>query len=120
LAYQRKPPHLTCAFEVGPDGVMGSPLEGIEHTGLRRVDVSGFHVSALRTSVIKKLRDAGIRQYFGGFENKVGEDFAFCLNLQKVGVQVHVDTELIAGHLGSAILVDEAYKRSWQASQARG
>lgn len=118
LAYQRRPPHLTCAFEIGEDGMMGVALEGIEHTGLRRVDVSGFHCSIMRTSVIKKLRDAGIRQYFGGFDNKVGEDFAFCFHLKKVGVLVHLDTELIAGHIGSAIEVNEAYKREWSARRA--
>lgn len=117
LAYQRKPPHGACIFEVGPDGVMGGHLEGWEHTGLRKVDVSGYHCSVLRTSVIKKLRDAGIRQYFGGFENKVGEDFAFSLNLKKIGVQVYCDTELISGHLGAAIHVDETYKRSFAVGQ---
>lgn len=113
VAYQRKPPHLTCVFEVGPDGLLGAPMEGIEHTGLRRADISGFHCSVLHTSVIKKLRDAGIRQYFGGFENKVGEDFAFCLNLKKIGIPLYVDTDLISGHIGSAIVVDEAYKRAF-------
>lgn len=115
LAYQRKPPHLTCAFEVEENGIMGNPMDNVEHTGLRRVDVSGFHCSIMRTSVIKKLRDAGIRQYYGGFDNKVGEDFAMCLNLKKVGVLVHLDTELIAGHIGSAIVVDEAYKKRFKA-----
>lgn len=119
LAYQRKVPHAACAFEVGEDGLLGRPLENIEHTGLRRVDVSGFHCSILRTSIIKKLRDAGIRQYFGGFENKVGEDFAFCLNLKKVGVLVHCDTEMISGHIGSSVVVDEAYKKGYLASQVR-
>lgn len=77
LAYQRKPPHLTCCFEKGEDGLLGTPMEDIEHTGLRRVDISGFHCSIMHTSVIKKMRDAGIRQYWGGFDNKLGEDFAF-------------------------------------------
>jgi GT2 family glycosyltransferase len=111
LAYQRKPPHGICAFEVGDDGLMGKPLEGIEHTGLRKADVSGYHCSILKTSVIQKLRDAGIKQYFGGFENKVGEDFAFSLNLKKTGIQLYVDTDLIAGHIGESIVVDEDYKK---------
>lgn len=129
LAYQRKPPYFTCAFEQGEDGLMGQPMEGIEHTGLRRVDVSGFHCSVLRTSVIKKLRDGikdsdgkvlvpGTRQYFGGFENKLGEDFAFCINLKKIGVPVYCDTELIAGHIGAATVVDETYKQLNKAGRA--
>lgn len=119
LAYQRKPPHLTCAFEIGADGLLGTPLEGVEHTGLRRVDVSGFHCSIMRTDVIKKMREAGIKQYFGGFDNKVGEDFAFSLNAKKLGIQIHLDTELVSGHIGSSIVVDEAYKQSWKAQGGR-
>jgi GT2 family glycosyltransferase len=119
LAYQRKPPHLTCTFEVGDDGLLGKPLEGIEHTGLRRVDVSGFHCSIIRASVFKKLRAAGIKQYYGGFDNKVGEDFAMCLNLKKIGVQMYCDTELISGHIGASIVVDEAYKKSFLAQGGR-
>lgn len=119
LAYQRKPPHLTCVFELGDDGVLGRPMEGVEHTGLRKVDVSGFHCSAIKTSVIKKMRAAGIKQYFGGFENKVGEDFAFCLNMKKVGIPLYCDTDLISGHIGSAIIVDEQYKKDFVAAQGK-
>lgn len=129
LAYQRKPPHLPCIFEVGDDGMLGRPMEGIEHTGLRKVDVSGYHCSILNTSVIKKLREGlknpdgterlkGTRQYFGGFENKVGEDFAFSLNLKKYEIPLYCDTELISGHIGSPIVVDENYKRSYEAQKA--
>jgi len=128
LAYQRKIPHSICAFEIGEDGLMGRPMEGIEHTGLRKVDISGFHCSIMRTSVIKRLRDGtkdaegkvlvpGTRQYFGGFENKLGEDFAFSLNLKKIGVQIYCDTELISGHIGSETVVDEAYKKAYLAGQ---
>jgi hypothetical protein len=102
-------------FELGEDGLLGSPMENIEHTGLRKVDISGFHCSIVKTTVIKKMRAAGIKQYFGGFENKVGEDFAFALHCKKVGVQVYCDTELISGHIGSAVVVDEAYKREFVA-----
>lgn len=119
LAYQRKPPHLPCIFEIGEDGLLGKPLEGIEHTGLRRVDVSGYHCSILSTNVIRKLREAGIKQYFGGFDNKVGEDFAFSLNCKKIGQSIYCDTDLISGHIGDPIVVDEEYRRKWIASQPR-
>ncbi len=129
LAYQRRPPYLACAYDTEPGGMMGVPLETIEHTGLRKVDVSGFHCSMIKTSIIKKLRDGtkdadgkvvvpGTRAYFGGFEEKVGEDFAFCLNLRKLGIPVYVDTDHIAGHIGSAIVVDEAYKKAFREGRA--
>lgn len=117
LAYQRKPPHFPCIFEVGEDGLLGKPMLGVENTGLRRVDVSGYHCSIMKTSVIRKMREAGIRQYYGGFDNKVGEDFAFSLNCKKVGVLIHCDTNLISGHIGSSILVDEKYVQAFNAGR---
>lgn len=128
VAYQRKPPHLPCCYEIGEGGLLGAPMEGIEHTGLRRVDVTGMHCSIMKTSVIRRLREGtkkpdgsvdvpGIRQYFGGFDNKVGEDFAFCLNLKKIGIPVYVDSDFIAGHIGSEIIVDEHYKQEFMAGR---
>lgn len=128
LAYQRKPPHAACVFEVGDDGILGRPMEGIERTGLRKVDISGYHCSALKTSVIQKMRDGikdaegkvivpGTRQYFGGFDGKVGEDFCFSLLLKKYGIPLYCDTDLISGHIGSAIVVDEAYKKAYVAGK---
>ena len=131
LAYQRKPPHLPCVFELGEDDTgkrtnLGAPMEGIEHTGLRRVDVSGFHCSIMRTSVIKKMRAGiidekgaivvpGTRQYYGGFDNQMGEDFAFSLNLKKYGIELYCDTNLISGHIGAEVVVDEEYRKRWKA-----
>lgn len=131
LAYQRKPPHLPCVFELGDanekgERLMGAPMDGIEKTGMRRVDISGYHCSIIRTSVFKRLRDGlkddkgnvtvpGTRQYYGGFDNKVGEDFAFSLNCKKLGIQIYCDTNIISGHIGSSIVVDEEYKRRFKA-----
>lgn len=126
LAYQRGPPHATCVYELvdqkDPTKLNGMPMEGIERTGIRKVDVSGLHVSAIRTSVFKRMLDfrssdhkEGIQQFYGGYENKVGEDFAFCHNLRKIGVALHCNTDLITGHIGSSIVVDEKYKREWVA-----
>ena len=119
LAYQRKPPHFPCIFKLGEDTVLGAPMEGIEHTGLRQVDVSGFHCSVIKTSVIKKMQAAGITQFFGGFENRVGEDFAFSLNMKKLGIPLYCDTDLISGHIGDPIVVDYEYKKSYDASRPK-
>lgn len=131
LAYGRGAPHLPCVFELvdreDPEKLYGVPMEGIEHTGIRQVDISGLHCSAYRTSILKKLlkyreKDEkgvekypdGIRQFFGGYENKMGEDFAFCHNLRKIGVKIYCDTDLISGHIGSSIVVDEQYRANWK------
>jgi GT2 family glycosyltransferase len=117
LAYQRKPPYMSCAFEFAGDGLSGVHMEGIEHSGLRRVDISGFHCSMIKTSVFKKLRDGGVKAFYGGFD-KVGEDFAMCQNLKKIGVPVYCDTDLISGHIGDPIVVDEGYKAAHKAGRA--
>lgn len=125
LAYQRKPPHWSCVFEVGEDGMLGAAMEGIENTGLRRVDVSGYHVSMVKTSVIRRLREGikdadgkvivpGITKYFGSFSDVVGEDFNFSLSCKKIGIQVHCDTSLIVGHIASSIPIDHDYKVRYQ------
>lgn len=136
LAYQRKKPYATVVYELDGDKfkegrLVGNHMEGIEHTGLRKVDVSGFHVSALRLSVIKKMhayreKDAagvekfpnGIREYFGGFD-KAGEDFNFCGNLKKIGEPLYVDTDLISGHIAEPFVIDEAYKAAFNAGRAQ-
>lgn len=138
LAYGRRKPYPAVAYMLDEDALarghtMGNNMEGIERTGLRKVDVSGFHVSAIRVpEVIKAFHSfrekgadgvtekypEGIRQYYGGFDNKLGEDFAMCLNLRKVGIPVYVDTDLIAGHIASPHIVGEDYKQWFQQGKA--
>ncbi len=132
LAYQRAPPYATVAYELAPDavdkdgnvtvtkeGLMSRVLDNLESTGLRKVDVTGFHCSAIRTSVFKKLLDAGIKQFYGGFENKLGEDFAFCMNLRKIGMPIHLDTDFVSGHIGDNVVIDRQYKADFKAGRAR-
>lgn len=40
------------------------------------------------------------------------------LNLRAIGVPVYVDTDLISGHLGSAVHIDEAYKKAFKEGRA--
>lgn len=126
LAYQRKPPHATCVFEVPEGQLLAAPLEGIEHTGLRRVDSSGLHVALVSREAVERMRAGtkaadgtvlvpGTRAYCGTFADKVGEDLAFALSLRAVGIPLYCDTDLIAGHTGDPITVDEAYKRAFVA-----
>lgn len=120
LAYQRRPPYLPCIYErVSEDSVNGNPLHGWEHTGLRRVDISGFHCSMIKTSVFKKLRAAKITDYYGGFDLKCGEDFAVCHRLKQIGVPVFCDTDLISGHIASGPIIDENYKRLYTEGKAQ-
>jgi GT2 family glycosyltransferase len=114
LAFQRLVPYGPCIFETDAEG-KGRMLEGYERTGLRQVDASGMHCAMIKTTVIKKLREAGTLNYFGGFENKFGEDIAFSANLKKLGIPMYCDTDFVAGHIGSNIVVDEAFRNDWVA-----
>lgn len=126
LAYQRKPPYLPCVYErTSQDAVVGNPMENLEQTGLRKVDISGFHVSALRLSVIRKMRDyrstkfpAGITEYWGGWE-RAGEDFCFCRNLVEIGVPLYCDTDIIVGHIGEEPVIDQNYRRLYRDGKAQ-
>lgn len=114
LAYQRLVPYNPCIFETDLEG-KGRVLEGYERSGLRQVGASGLHCAMLRTSAIRKLREKGVMNYFGGFENKFGEDIAFSANLKKIDVPIYCDTDFVAGHIGSNIVVDEVYRNDWLA-----
>lgn len=130
LAYQRKPPYAAVAYELDPElfakgETVGRNVEGLERTGLRKMDVSGFHVSALRLSVIKKMREHrcekhpnGIRQYWGGFE-KMGEDFAFATNLKHLDIPLYIDTDLVSGHIASPHVIGADYKAWFQQGKAQ-
>lgn len=119
LAYMRKKPHSPCIFADGDDGqLLATPIYDAERTGLRRVARTGLHVALIRTSVFRKMREAGIRTYFGGWDGKVGEDMAFSLNCRKVGVPVYCDTDLVATHWGDAEAIDEAYVKAYRMATA--
>lgn len=130
LAYQRKAPYLTVAYDLDMNqlekGVLHGTMmgENLEHTGLCKVDVTGFHTSAIRMSVIKKMRahrcekhPDGIKEYWGGFQRS-GEDFQWAANCKHIGVQLYLDTNLVAGHIAESPVVDEAYKAAFKAGRA--
>lgn len=119
LAYQRMEPHGTVAYEFSAELKGPVHLEGIEHTGLRKVDGTGMHVVCIKTSVFAQMKEKGIELMYGGFDNKFGEDFAFCAHLQEVGIQAYVDTDLITGHIGDPRVVDEAYKKAYEERKRR-
>jgi GT2 family glycosyltransferase len=112
LAYQRFPPYQPCIFDTNEEG-MGRPVEGVESTGLREIGASGLHCAMIRVPLIKRMREAKISHFFGGFENKFGEDIAFSANVKKVNGKIYCDTDFIAGHIGSPIVVNDAFRKDW-------
>lgn len=108
LAYGRRPPFKTCVYS-SPNHEM----KGIEHTGLRRVDLSGFAVSLIKIDVFRRLQSRGVCRWWGNF-NETGEDFYFSKVLADAGEPLHVDTDLIVGHIGDPTVIDEKFKKEWE------
>lgn len=125
LAYRRqtdqrdptRADHQSCAFKWGkPDQegtVLAFPLEGVEHTGLQRVDAIGFGMTAVRMDVFRGLAEKRMRPFFE-FTQKFGEDIGFCAKAGEAGYEIWCDTDLVLGHLGDPILVDEEYVAKWR------
>lgn len=131
----RQADHTSCVFRWGDpndpeDGVMS--VDGLEHTGLHRVDAIGFGMVAIKVEVLRglqraiKAKDLVITRDPTKYDNaervsrmfdfaKLGEDIGFCAKASRLGYEVWLDTDLILGHLGDPVNVDEAYVRRWRA-----
>ncbi len=48
-----------------------------------------------------------------------GEDVLFCYNARKVGAQVFMDTSVKLGHIGPAMIIDEAYAKDYWATKEK-
>jgi GT2 family glycosyltransferase len=118
LAYQRKEPYHTCLFDwidikTAPEGGSFQSLNNIENTGLRKIAASGSACVLVSTEIFKKTKDK--RPWFS---NKVfGEDMAFCKLATDNGYQIYGDTDLIIGHIGDPIVVDEAHVARYKMRQ---
>ena len=153
-----------------PEG--GPPLEGIEHSGLRKIGWAGCAAVLIKTSVFKKLDEHPVTKdkpwwaydaaqedtwarfrwavrgtstlselgldtpakkerlfalieqshagnaFFG--REPVGEDFWFYKQARLAGIEAFADTDVIVGHLGDTIAVDEQVKQRWKAAQKHG
>lgn len=129
LAYQRRAPYAPCIFEwkgvpsgkLDKDKVGGmyEHLNGTENGGLRRIDGCGSACVLVNMDVYRQLDKAGARPFY---DNKsFGEDLYFCrqCNLADPEIKIYCDTDLIIGHLGEPVIVDEAHVAQWKAFQAQ-
>lgn len=126
LAYRRstnqrdptRADHRSCAFRwVDPvEKKLADTIEGFEHTGLQRVDAIGFGMTAVKLDVIRAMKAAGLKALFEFYTR--GEDIDFCAKATDLGAEVWCDTDLILGHIGDPVIVDEQYVQRWKAEAA--
>lgn len=132
IVYGRVPPYNACIFkyvspgdkpgEEGKDSLRDGYLNmnGIERRGLQRVDAVGFGMVVMKVKALHKLRKIvdKKKKNKGLFPfARYGEDLSFCQIANKNGVETWADTDLIIGHLGSPPVIDEAFKKKWEAAK---
>lgn len=114
LAYKRRPPHGTVAYSWRKEGEGYLDLNGIEHTGLVKVDAVGFGGVLIKVDVLRAMT----KPLFD-FNAKFGEDLGFCKKAQdEAKAEIYVDTELVMAHMGDPIRVDEGYVKAYRQAQA--
>jgi len=134
IAYQRREPYAPCIFEWNdlPEGTPNVAKKDVveaggyydhmhdcEHSGLRRIDGCGSACVLVETEVYRKLNAAGKRPWYS---NKAfGEDLHFTrlCNLAEPEIKIYADTDLIIGHIGEPVIVDEAHVARWKAHKAQ-
>lgn len=150
VVYQRHEPYLSCVFRFAKEPkdwkLHKSPsmrrkdlvesgqvvnLEGIEHTGLRKVDSIGMGAILIQTDALKQLSDWIEKhpedarftsdtscKFFGDF-SCIGEDLFFASLCHAAGVPIYCDTDLVVPHLGGPVVVDEQHKKNYLAGVAK-
>lgn len=130
IAYQRREPYSPCIFEwvdleeheskvakkdVADVGGYYNHMHDCERSGLRKIDGCGSACVLVDVDVYRKLTEAGKRP---AYSNKnFGEDLFFCrlLNKMEPPIKIYADTDLIIGHIGDPVIVDEAHVARYKA-----
>lgn len=93
-----------------------SSIEGLENTGLRRVDAVGFGMVCMKVEALKRIKrelkkkdEKAVLYPFADF----GEDMSFCQLANANGAQVWCDSNCIIGHLGEQQLIDFNFKQKF-------
>lgn len=118
-----------------------------EHTGLRRVGATGFGLVLIEVAVFERLathfvdgyeragldmshetpadrlarRERALRLGAVMFKNEregIGEDLFFCERCRGAGIEIWCDTDVVIGHMGSPVVVNEAFRKKWKADDA--
>lgn len=119
VAFQRRPEHLPCTFNIDPaDPTMLSAVECLDQ-GLQKFDAIGSACVLIRTSVFKSIpepwyvwgdKSLGVMVKQGG----LGEDLSFCIRARQHGFDVWADTDFVITHLGDEQEIDRRYYEAYK------
>ncbi len=132
IAYQRREPYNPCIFEwralephernvakkdvAEVDGYYDH-MHDCEHSGLRRIDGCGSACVLVDVEVYRKLSEAGKRPWYSN--KSFGEDLHFTRLCNKAEISIYADTDLVIGHIGEPVIVDEAHVARYKAHKAQ-
>lgn len=120
LAYKRRPPHQPCVYRYSDELKGLVTMAGIEQSGLLPVDAVGFGgvlIDLAWAAQIDKPRFEFTVRHTAE-QSGLGEDMDFCQKMRAVGGKILCDTDLVLGHMGDPVVVDEEYVRRYARSQA--
>lgn len=112
IAYQRKEPYNACIFE--KKNGRYEHMNNAEHTGLREIAGCGSACTLMETSILKQTK--GKRPWFDN--KKFGEDLHFCNLMNEEKIPIYCDTDLIIGHIGDPVIVNEALVAKYKQAKA--
>ena len=118
LAFMRKPPYNPCVYTKMRLGESGERLEEILKdfdAGLVPIEGCGLACCLIRTKVLETIKkhNSSLFWPFYGY----GEDLTFCFKARKEKFEIWADTRVKVGHLGSTIILEDAYN-SWNEVEA--
>lgn len=100
VAYKRTPPYFPCVFYQKEGEEHYNSINAVKK-GVMRCDAVGFGAILIKMDVFFKLP----QPWF--WIDKKGHDINFCEKARKHGFEIHVDTDMVIGHAGDPIVVDE-------------
>jgi GT2 family glycosyltransferase len=112
LAFRRVPEYEPCIYKAIND------TEATVYTdypkGLIEVAGVGMACCLIKREVFEQVPGPW---YMPG---KLGEDLSFCKRVRDAGIPIHVDTNLVCGHVGTVVVKEEHYVNRLYAGQKRG
>lgn len=119
VAFQRRPEHLPCTYNLEPlDTTLLSAVECLDQ-GLQPFDAIGSSCILIRAEVFKRIpfpwyrwgdTSLGVMVKQGG----LGEDLSFCIRAKQYGIQTWADTDFIITHLGDESKIDRKYYEAYK------
>lgn len=102
VAYKRTPPYFPCVF-AKVEGEEYYKSVNVVKKGIMRCDSVGFGAILIKMDVFFKIP----QPWF--WIDKKGHDVNFCEKAREYGFDIHVDTDMVIGHAGDPVVVNEKF-----------